>query len=155
MEDTTSAAVADTAPSSTSDTTPSGDTSASAPSTSEPSRPTSMKQAFEQTAAKRAAEQGDAATTPPPTAPGGSPASKKGPIPFENHERIIKNTRDKSAAERDAHWDKELGWAKTIDRKRAEQSLAIADLIEQNSGAFIEHLLRVTGYTPQQFARAA
>lgn len=147
MEDTTSTAVVETPV--TTPSAPTGEPSApAAPST--PSRPASMKEALAQTAAKRAANE-DTATTAPPASPDGSPAlTKKGPIPFEVHETTLRNAREKTAAERDADWESRVGWAKALDRKRAEESLQLAEMLDRDPAIFIDRAIAAMAADPER-----
>ena len=147
MDDTTSTAVADAPASST----PSEASSAGAPVSSEavspePSRPTSFKDALTKTTDRLA--QGIAAPDPTDPAARVDVAAKKGPIPFDNHERILANTRQKTAAERDADWETRVGWAKDLNRTEVSQLVAFRQALAADPVATLASEFRVLASHP-------
>lgn len=109
----------------------------SVPATS-PERPTSMRAALEQVAAKRA-DKGTAATTAPPAPDGALPAKTPGPIPFDVHKTALENARIKASEEISNQW-------KDYDFARAVPAADLRELvmgIQETGGdpvAFLEWL---------------
>lgn len=135
-------------------------------STSTPSeRPTSMREAFEMTAAEPestdsaqpgAATTAQAETTTEPGAP--SPSSdKKGPIPFDVHEKTLDNARRKEREAVSAEW-KPYEWAKQVPRESLEQMSNVVQRMNTDPIGFLEHfeqeLRDHPTYGPQLASRA-
>jgi hypothetical protein len=129
-------------------------TSPAAPATSAPSesslpgpRPT-MAQAFAANAALTpetgSAPQGEASIQPAEPAPDGSaplPSTStkpQGPIPFEVHHKALENARQKAAAEAQAVFDRDYGWARQIPQQTVQQWSGIANLMASDPPAFLE-----------------
>jgi hypothetical protein len=103
-----------------------------------PARPTSMQEAFKRAEAKSAAPTGTA--TIQPATDGASPAITKGPIPFESHETILRNAREKTRAEVMAEVQGKYGWAEHVDRATVEQAVELGKLYSTDKAAFVRQL---------------
>lgn len=133
-------------------TTP--ETSTAAPAITEPSessatsqRPRSFQEAFEQVAARETADP-DAPTETAATEPASAstPASahptadKKGPIPFEVHEKALANARTKAADEALTQYREQYGWAEQVPRETVQEWTSIANRMSTDPIAFLSEL---------------
>ena len=116
---------------------PAVSTPASAPAT----RPTSAKAALEAAAAAQETTQPDG-TAPPIVAPAEalSPHAKKGPIPFDVHDKALQNARQKARDEALAEHRVKYGWAEQIDQAYL-QNLAQVEQRMADPATFAAELL--------------
>lgn len=166
MEDTTATAVVETSAPVTAPaaTTP----EPSAPATPTETRPASMRDALEQTAAKRAAERAADPTVPPATAGATTtpPAKAPGPIPFDVHKTALDNARTKEAERingewRDYEWFRQQGVPAGDLRELAELVLstkgdpvALIDKLAEQVAADPVHSKALTQFAAKRLAAA-
>jgi hypothetical protein len=90
------------------------------------------------------APQGEASIQPAEPAPDGSApltstsTKPQGPIPFEVHHKALENARQKAAAEAQAIFDRDYGWARQIPQQTVQQWSGIANLMASDPPAFLE-----------------
>jgi hypothetical protein len=113
-----------------------------------------MQEAFARDAAstpETAATPPEAAKTPTPTQTAPTP----GPIPLTVHQKALENARIKAAAEERATFDRDFGWARTVDR----QALDNFSRLNQDPVAFVTELAKSLSthptYGPQMRSAAA
>jgi hypothetical protein len=96
------------------------------------------------TPATGSAQPGEASTQPAEPAPDASaplPSTStkpQGPIPFEVHHKALENARQKAAAEAQAVFDRDYGWARQIPPATVQQWSGIANLMASDPPAFLE-----------------
>ncbi len=110
--------------------------------TTEPSRPTSMREAFEriEKKSKAAATPTETATTTQ-AAPGDKSAvAPQGPIPFEVHKKALDNARTKASTEAVAQYREKFGWAEKL---QPQQVQAMGKVAHELATDPIAHVLKV------------
>lgn len=142
MDDTQTTATVETPSTPVADTsvTSVGETAAASST-----RPSSMRDALEQTAARHAAIDREAApdAAAAALAPGEAiPAIKRGPIPFDVHDTALKNARTKAEQEVSAKFDAEYGWAKQVNQQELQDALKIANLATSDPIAYAQSLIQ-------------
>lgn len=127
-------------------------TSGSAPATAEPSqtatteptRPTSMRDAFERIEKKNALAS-DAGKTGSATTVQSAPGEKaaaapQGPIPLEVHQKALENARTKASTEAVAQYREKFGWAEKIQPQQLQQMGQVAHQLATDP---IAHVLKI------------
>jgi hypothetical protein len=88
-------------------------------------------------------DQSAATTEQPVTATAEAPITpevKPGEPPTERWPDILKNARDKAAAEKQAEFDRDFGWAKTVPREALHEWTGIANRMANDPIAFLNEL---------------
>ena len=80
------------------------------------------------------------ATATDATTAGQTPA-KQGPVPYDVHKAALENARTKYVSERQAEWDQQYGWAKTIDRNAVLEADRLGRLYQTNRAQFVRELI--------------
>lgn len=78
-----------------------------------------------------------------------SPSTPQGPIPFAVHKQALENARTKAAAEKQAEFDQQYGWAKSIQPQTVERWSGIANLMATDPPAFLERYFSEAAQHPQ------
>ena len=111
----------------------------SAPATPPPA-PTTAESAIKSVLAKHSAAPQETVARGPAAEGGDSTASKKGPVPFPDHDKAVKNAREKGRQEALSEW-KPYEWAKGIDRGLVEQAVNLAQQYGQDRAGYIRSIL--------------
>lgn len=95
-----------------------------------------------------------ASTAPDATVPAAPsvPVRKRGPIPIDEHEKVIANTREKTRTEARAEWEKENApyqWAKTVDPSQTQAALRIAQRAQTDPVGLLNDMIVHAQQNPQ------
>jgi len=66
----------------------------------------------------------------------------KGPIPFDRHESILRNAREKAKAEALQEWKQQYGWAENVDKSAYERAQQRVSMLDQDPIGFYRALER-------------